>query len=105
MATTASGPAAAHSSRPTLATPNQGLSSSAIRVAATRSSTSRARMRRSRSSMDSSGQIGDAGDVMPAAPAGQLGEDAGRGSGIGEGGGADLHGAGPGEEKLDRVLA
>src|SRR2546422_9105705 len=103
--TTASGPAAAHSSRPTLATPNHGLSSSAMRVAATRSSTSSARIRRSRSSMDGSGQIGDALDVMAATPADQLGEYAAGRLGVGEGGRAHLHGVGPREQELDGVLA
>src|SRR4051812_28318474 len=105
MATTDSGPAAAHSSKPTLATPNHGLSSSAMRVATTRSSTSRARMRRSRSSMDGSGQVGDAGDLVTAAPAGQLAEDAGGGAGIGERGRPHLHGIGAGEKEFDGVLA
>ena len=53
-ADTASGPAAANSSRPTLATPNQGRSRRASRSATTRSSTSRARARRSRGPQPSS---------------------------------------------------
>src|SRR3954470_20924373 len=105
MATTASGPAVAHSSRPTLATPNHGLSASASRVAATMSSTSRARINRSRSSMDGSGQLGDAMDMVAAAPPDQLRQDAGARLGVGERGRADLHGVGPGEEQLDGVVA
>src|SRR5438477_11362245 len=103
--TTASGPAAAHSSRPILATPNHGLSSSAHRVARTRSSISSASANRSRASIDGSSQFGDSMDLVVLAPAGELGEDAGGGSGSGEGGGADLHGRGARQQELDGIGA
>src|SRR3954471_1112232 len=105
MAMMASGPWAEYSSRPTLATPNQGRSSLANRAAATRSSTSSAIAKRSRASMDDSDQVGDTGDVVVTAPTVDLVIDAGRGAGFGEHGGADLHGVGPRHQQLDGVGA
>src|ERR1700730_3900032 len=110
MATTASVPDALNSSRPTLATPNQGLSSRANRVAATRSSTSRARANRSRRcggafhsvAMGPSYQVGHAVNVVTVAPAGQLGQDSCRCARGGEGGGTDLGGSTPRGQQLGR---
>src|SRR3954469_3949019 len=103
--TTASGPDAAHSSRPTFTTANQGFSSSANRGAATRLSTGRARARRSRTAMDGSCQVGDASDVVTYAPAAQLFENAGASPGIGESRCAHLHGVGPCHQQLNGILA
>src|SRR4051795_3940322 len=92
IAMTASGPLAANSSRPILATPNHGCSSLASRVASTRSSTSRARARRSRISMCGSDDLGKVGDRVLPAPGRNFGDDTGGGAGIGKRGRADLDG-------------
>src|SRR4051794_39847632 len=105
MAMTASGPLAANSSRPILATPNHGCSSRAKRVASTRSSTSRARASRSRVSMCGSNDVWEGGDRVPAAPGLELSDDARGRAGIGERGGADLNGGSAGHEELDGVGA
>src|SRR5436190_14361114 len=99
----ASGPWAEYSSRPTLATPNHGRSSLPMRVAATRSSTSRATAKRSRVSMDHSDQVGDAVDAVASAPPLELVADAGRGARFGERGSADLDGVGTGHDQLNCV--
>src|SRR3954454_18464549 len=105
MAMTASGPLAAKSSRPILATPNHGCSSRANRVASTRSSTSRARASRSRVSMCGSDDLWERKNGVPAAPGLELIDDARGGAGICEGGGADLNGGSAGHEELDDVGA
>src|SRR4051794_36215571 len=105
IAMTASGPLAANSSRPILATPNHGCSSRANRVASTRSSTSRARARWSRISMCGSDDLGERGHRVPAAPGLELSDDARNGAGIGEGGGTDLHGGSTGHEKFHGIGA
>src|SRR5438105_982436 len=108
-----SGPEAMKSSRPILATPNQGRRSRAIRRAATRSSRSRATASRSRRSvtgasarvMGGSYQIAEARDTMPLAPSLQLGQHTSRRPRVPEGGRPHLHGVGTSEEKLDGVLS
>src|SRR5713101_8837770 len=108
---TASGPAALNNSSPILATPNQGRSSFARRVAATTSSTSRASANRSRMGWTVSvamgsplGQVGQAFHVMQAAPFAQLCQDSGRRPRVGERRGADLHRVGASDQELGRVL-
>src|SRR5579875_2088714 len=111
------GPAALNSSRPTLATPNQGLSWAASRWASTASSTSRASASFGRSSagtggtsvlgstfMVSSCQLVDGTDPVSLAPPQQLVENPDRGARVGEGGGAHLHGVGAGSDQLGGVL-
>src|ERR1700680_4896799 len=107
MATTESVPAALNSSSPTLAIPNHGLSSLASRVAATRSSPSRARSNRSRRcggafhsvGMGPSYQVVQMGNVVTAAPGGQLGQHPDGRPRAGERGGAHLdRGGGGGPE-------
>src|SRR5947209_6160885 len=105
IAITASGPLAANSSRPILATPNHGCSSRARRVASTRSSTSRARASRSRVSMCGSDDLWEPGDRVPAAPGLELSDDARGRAGVSEGGGADLNSTSAGHEELDGVGA
>src|SRR4051794_9412772 len=103
IAMTASGPLAANSSSPILATPNHGCSSRANLVASTRSSTSRARASRSRVSMCGSDDLGERGHRVPAAPGLELSDDARSGAWIGKGGGTDLHSRGTGQQELDGV--
>src|SRR6478752_7718171 len=136
MALTASGPAALYSSRPTLATPNQGRTEAASRDASTRSSRSRTIASRVRMSswtsmvsagscpvrsptsswysvsgvssvlgMDRSDQVADGADPLSSAPGFQVVEDGDGGARVGEGGGADLDRAGPGDQQLGRRLA
>src|SRR6478752_4566584 len=129
MALTASGPAALYSSRPTLATPNQGRTEAASRDASTRSSRSRtiaSRVRMSSwTSMVSAGScpvrsptsswysvsgvaavLGmDGADPLSSAPGFQVVQDGDGGARVGEGGGADLDRAGPGDQQLGRRLA
>src|SRR2546430_1658152 len=108
---TTSGPAAVNSSSPTLATPNQGFTSRAMRRATTRSSTSRATAslsRRSlfdRSLMRSSDQIRHSPYAMLVAPALELVDHPQGRARIVERGRADLDRVRPREQQLDRVLA
>ena len=110
-----SGPVALNSSRPTLATPNQGRSCSARRLARRRGRRRRGRgpggcaptaapvqsrvMGSFLSGRDTSGTSCRAHQRRSSA------RTCGRGPGIGEGGGADLDGVGAGGQQFGRVLA
>src|SRR5438067_8756938 len=107
-----SGPDAMNSSRPILATPNQGRTSRAMRRAATRSSTSRAIASRSRrslsslvSAMDRSSEVSQVSHPMAPAPAVELLDHSCRRPGLEEGSRADLYGVGSGHQELDGILA
>src|SRR5437588_3487569 len=108
----ASGPDAMKSSSPTLATPNHGRTSRAMRRAATKSSQSRAIANRSRkslspfpSAMGCSSEVSDVWDPVASAPAFELLHHSQRRPGLEEGSRADLDGVGSGHEELDGVLA
>src|SRR5205085_770071 len=108
----ASSPDAMNSSSPTLATPNHGRTSRAMRAAATRSSTSRAIASLSRKSlspfpslMGRSSQVSHVCHPMAPAPAFELVHHSQRRPGFEERSRADLDGVGSGHEQLDGVLA
>src|SRR5437764_8872649 len=102
---TAGGPTAPKSSRPTLTTENQCSSRWAIPTATSRSSTSRARARWSRadSAMCRSDQLVETRDPVLLAPSLQLDEHPCRSARVGEGGGPDLHGGRSGQHHLHGV--
>src|SRR5438270_1304649 len=106
----ASGPAAMKRSRPTLATPNHGRTSRAMRRAATRSSTSSATARRSRmsswpSAMCRSSQLIQGADALACAPLTQLLEYPRGRPGPEEGSRPDLDGVSAGQYELHSVLS
>src|SRR5436305_4936953 len=106
----ASGPDAMKSSRPTLATPNHGRTSRAIRRAATRSSTSSATARRSRmsswpSAMCRSSQLIQGADALACAPLTQLLQYPCGRPRLEEGSRPDLDGVSAGQYELHGVLS
>src|SRR5688500_11835254 len=103
MVTTASGPAAENSSRPTVATPRHGARALATRVSATRSWTSSGRASLLRTSggvvvvgalMRCSDQVVHVGHSMPTAPGRHFLLHAQRRPRVGERRRPDLHGVG-----------
>src|SRR5579864_4812147 len=107
----ASGPDAMNNSSPTLATPNHGRTSRAMRSAATRSSTSRAIASLSRKSlspfpslMSRSSEVSDVVDPVVPAPALELLQHSQRRPGLEERSRAHLDRVGSGHQELDGVL-